>query len=240
MAKTKRMTRAAYREGFRKLPAKDRMTIIGIFAFLLVAGIVLLLSAFVRGGGLNVVGEYPDSNLAPVSDVQNTVVASYNELPILIQFPGTSYAVSVGGQQVAADDYGTSFYYSSDTYLIACRQTTSVSLKEAVEQKYASYLKAGDTGKYSKKKDGKGYLNGLFFTYEAGSFESGGKTFYLLNYVYDTAEGYRFIFSAATPQFTALQSDRNLLNKVLYTFCQVSADKNDSNTAGTSNSDTGK
>ena len=119
MAKTKRMTRAAYREGFRKLPAKDRMTIIGIFAFLLVAGIVLLLSAFVRGGGLNVVGEYPDSNLAPVSDVQNTVVASYNELPILIQFPGTSYAVSVGGQQVAADDYGTSFYYSSDTYLIA-------------------------------------------------------------------------------------------------------------------------
>lgn len=162
----------------------------------------------------------PQSSLRDSVEAQRYRQATYTDLDILAQFPGTDYVAYVGGTEYLYNDYVASFKYNDEQTLMLGIYDTGVSISEFYSYALISAINKDFNAKdaqYTSMLNDTGYLNTFYLIYEGGVLKA-DRDYYIVSYIYPTEEGKNLLLMALTPvgKQSALNKSKVLVDKMLY------------------------
>lgn len=164
---------------------------------------------------------FPDSVLLDRGDIQKYNYTTFNRLDKQIQFPNTSYGVSIGGEELYTTGTGTCFKYTEMIALAAC-MVDGLPTSDYVESAFPVLLTGepiASAKEYDVKKHDTGYLNTFETEYEAGILKTDSDKYYVMTYRL-SYDGHDFLMAAATDKKTSIKEAFIELNHMFYTFCR--------------------
>ena len=207
---------------FFKLKLRERVVLLGAI-ILGTAAFVVALFNLLNGtlfGGV----KFPKSALRPDGGIQRYVRQTYTELPIEIQFPGTTYGVTIGGTELPPNESCAGFKFSDSIYLIAAELKPGEETSSFVNSNFPAALGVGDNeAQYTVKIHDMGFLNTFPVEYEGGIIKTAGQKLYVLTYKVEI-DDHCFLLSAICSDKNQLRAAFTELNHMFYSMCKYGED----------------
>lgn len=208
---------------FFKLKLRDRLILAGT-VLLIVAGITAMVFNFLSGAFVDF-SMFPRSVLMKKGDLQQYHYTTFSRLDKQIQFPGTDYGVSIGGEELYTTAEGTCFQYTQMIELVAALADTAPDTETFVKENFPVLL-SGDENAYSRgfkvKEHDEGFLNTFATEYTAGILETNKGKFYLMAYTLNY-DGHKFVMAASVKKTSYIKEAFWELDHMFYTFCKFDA-----------------
>ena len=218
MSKTRKRTKLL--RAFYRLPVRDKMVLLGLFAGA-VGVLVFGMFKMTNTGLVTGFNTYPSSSFVKSGKIGTRKVLTSKDLDTMVVYPGTHEAVFVGGEPLPPCDFGQAFRYSDDITLFVAVGDKASSTIDTASNSFPRIL-GGETaeGEYREQIAEKGYMNTLPATYSGGYLRTADNIYYILVYRYELDDKSIFLGASTTDSFY-LNEAGNLLDKVFYTMIEV-------------------
>ena len=204
---------------FFKLQLRDRLVLAGA-VILIVAGMTAMVFNFLSGSFVDF-SMFPRSVLMKDGALQQYHYTTFSRLDKQVQFPGTDFGVSIGGDEFYTSADGTCFQYTQMIELVAALADKAENTEAFIKDSFPVLL-SGDDSAYTKsfkvKEHDEGYLNTFPTEYTAGILDTNKGKFYLMAYTLDYA-GHRFVICSAVKKTSYIKDAFWELDHMFYTFC---------------------
>ncbi|MBQ4271776.1 MAG: hypothetical protein II718_08105, partial [Clostridiales bacterium] len=172
--------------------------------------------------------EYPDCTLAPIGDIRPHEDVTYQELPTVIMFPGTTYSVYVGGEPLSSEGDVAAFDFGDGFTIVAFKSQGE--LEKAATAYIPLALSTKKFSSYETKVSGHGFLNGNEMDYSAGLMRCTDAPYYCVFYEMDGCT-----VGVITKENKDLHDAKKVLDKMASTFTEgraVSEEASSGNSEG--------
>ena len=165
----------------------------------------------------------PESTLRNNADAQTFRTTAYTDFPFTLQFPGTNFITTAGGEEHLYNNYVSSFSYSDEQLLIYGVFDDTVSISEFYSYALVSAIDTSidvKSARYTSMVHDEGYQNTLPLMYEGGKLSASGD-YYLVSYIYHSDEDSKnLLMMALTNKGTqaSVNKSKDLIDRMLYSF----------------------